>query len=196
MDYEAQHIDAVKNLLAKLADGSQVQYGEHEIDLLNRLYEYVQDGRVGLSRRSDEAFDLICKMYPIAVNRIAWIAVRNSKLFEIRQQNDASVTYAELEDRVSKRAMEIRDALQAIGVNADQRVLVVGDDMDTTLEMTVSTLLEFLPVIAIQPQHTYVLGKGGEWCLHCSIDRELHLGLSQDAIKTGYIDIDDFVQQS
>jgi hypothetical protein len=195
MDHESRHLQSVTDLVKQLFHDSQVEPSDLEIELVSELSQLIASSKIKLTRRASEAFDTICSKYPIAVNRIAWVAFRTYSITAIRpdSRRNTSISVEEMQRLASNKIVAIRTVLESIGVGMLDSVLVAGDDMEMTLEMDVSTLLEVLPILAVQSQHTYALGMNGDWVLHCLIEGEIAIGRTSDAIEKGYIDSSKYV---
>ena len=156
--------------------------------LVKELQKWLLAGRIEVEATNGAHFAMIEKNYPISVNRTDWSKVNHCRVAQFRQSFATQVDIDELRVALGEFRETLAVWLNDLGISKSDYVVYVGDDSDIALRMSVETFLECFPIVFEQPQHGYVLPDDGHWCLNYTMESELFLGKSSDAIAKGWID--------
>ena len=180
-----KHISAVQSLLSIKTIASPVDAVGQEI--IRDLNEWIVKDLIEVRLQNEEFFNLLEKKFPISVNRIDWSRVNpHREVFFF--SGKVEVKCAERQDALAAFRDTLKKWLSEVGTRDSDVITFVGDDSEVAVRMTIDTFLKCYPVLLVQPQHGYVLPADGSWCLNYTMESDLFLGKSSDAIATGCLD--------
>ena len=187
------HIAAVRRLLEKGSANNAGTLKDRDVEFIRDVGEWISDNRITVEQDTGTYFDLISKRYPIAVHRIAWVAVTQCYFLDARSHfGTGEVQCDELERAMREERNTIEGWFREQNISIDNEVVGFGDFHEVALRMTVAVLLECYPTLFVQDQHTYVMPCDGSWCLNGTIEGQIYFGRADDAIATGAVNLDSF----
>lgn len=174
---------------AKLGDIA----GESD-DLSNAILEdlkpRIDAGTISVELENQKYFDLLESKYPIGLNRIDWRGVRDHRVVDVFPAEGTEMSGAEQERELAEYRDVLVDWFNSYGIDSQDPVIWIGTSGNLSLHMTIGSLLECYPIIFTYAQHSYVLPVTGEWCLNYTMEGQLFLGKSENAVVQGCVDLD------
>jgi hypothetical protein len=145
-------------------------------EFLAELAPWVSNGRISVEKGSESYFSLIESKYPIGVNRIDWSRIRNSLFHEVVPFDLPSYSLEYRLDKLTHLRPVLLDWFLKNAIRLDKDVIVVGDNSNVALHMSLNTVLDCYKVLFTSSQHMYVLPPTGDWCLHYTLEDTLNFG--------------------
>lgn len=140
-------------------------------DFRTELKEPIHLGEIVLLPNGEHYDRLLSARYPSAPSQIAWNKIPADQRDERHagRGNEASAI-AEFFETVVRPRTKCTDA---------DRVVFIGDAMDdTTLEMSIATLLKYRSILFSYPQHHFVFPPDGAWCFSYSFEDDMYFGFA------------------
>lgn len=156
--------------------------------LLQELEAWVDSGSIEILPSTESGFSMIEENYPVSVNRIDWSRVKDHRMAEFRSAREKQIETDIIRQRLSDFRPQLERWLKELGISSEETVSFIGDDSDITLRMPVAVFLECFPILFEQPQHGYLLPANGKWCLNYTMESELFLGETRNAVVKGWIE--------